>query len=829
MVSTRSKVGVQDDVKNRDDETKPKKPRPRKSGKNFVITIAPPPSQKKSEKSDDSENDSDDDLDSFENEEEEEDEFELPYSILENRELRQKAEEIIQYIKDHSPSLETILTAKMRKKNRAELFEWFMIYENTMPMSEERMMLRRQIFKMMKNFQKEYNEYKVHKKAIEGFEDDEKHHNDISDIQFDILRLETSDEHKKVLYQKFCELREKEDMDEEFFKQKTWLRQALQLPFDRLKYFPESENVTQHLLRVKKIFDEELYGMHKVKEQLLLFIHGKMINPDMKGCCLGLVGEPGVGKCLHPLTEVLMYDGSFQKAKDLVVGDVLMGDDSTPRVIQRVDTGRQLMYKVHQQNGMPYTVNSSHILTVYNKKTEKLVDMSIHDYKQLLPHEKKEYCGVKASVDFVSLPLTFPDIPVRTWGRLWASHVSRGYFLFHEQQAIALDDSVLLNVLRGDFPPEAKNFLEQHLSSIPHEFRCNTRSVRLDFVRGVVDMVGLEYDSQYYIFLKRVQIDDFVFVLRSLGLYTTVTEKLCIHCTDPLEQIKGKTMIDFPVYVTYDIHLQKLTVQDYVGFIVNGNHRFLLKDFTVTHNTSIARCLAKVLDFPFEQISFGGVNHADFIKGFDFTYVGSRPGEISRCLSRMKYKNGIIFLDEYEKVAQNPEIISTLLHVTDFSQNHIFRDNYFHDLTIDLSSIWFIYSMNELPQDKALRDRIYSIHVDGYTEKEKIRITSDYLFPKNMVNIGKDKTDIVFDDDTIRYMVQKVCRDEKGIRNLEKAVKDVMNKIHFMVTNGNAIPCSFQLPSSCYPLTFPVTLTKQMIDVFLKDFHKESSQLSFYI
>ena len=40
----------------------------------------------------------------------------------------------------------------------------------------------------------------------------------------------------------------------------------------------------------------ELYGMDAVKEQLLVFLNSKLTNPEMKGCSLGFVGPPGVGK-----------------------------------------------------------------------------------------------------------------------------------------------------------------------------------------------------------------------------------------------------------------------------------------------------------------------------------------------------------------------------------------------------------------------------------------------------------------------------------------------------------------------------------------------------
>ena len=84
--------------------------------------------------------------------------------------------------------------------------------------------------------------------------------------------------------------------------------------------------------------------------------------------------------------------------------------------------------------------------------------------------------------------------------------------------------------------------------------------------------------------------------------------------------------------------------------------------------TAIARLIAEVMNWGFEQISFGGVNKADFLKGHEYTYVGAQPGAVVKCLRRMGHKNGIIFLDELEKTAENPEIRSALLHLVDRSQ-----------------------------------------------------------------------------------------------------------------------------------------------------------------
>ena len=91
---------------------------------------------------------------------------------------------------------------------------------------------------------------------------------------------------------------------------------------------------------------------------------------------------------------------------------------------------------------------------------------------------------------------------------------------------------------------------------------------------------------------------------------------------------------------------------------------------------------------------------------------------------------------EFEKISDNKDIVSFLLHVTDPQQNHQYQDNYFADIKIDLSQLWFIYSMNELPTDSALRDRLFVINVPAYSNKEKVHILRDFVIPKMLKNIG---------------------------------------------------------------------------------------------
>jgi ATP-dependent Lon protease len=236
--------------------------------------------------------------------------------------------------------------------------------------------------------------------------------------------------------------------------------------------------------------------------------------------------------------------------------------------------------------------------------------------------------------------------------------------------------------------------------------------------------------------------------------------------------------------------------------------------------TTIAKMIAEIMEWGFEQISFGGMDKADFLKGHEYTYIGSQPGEIVKCLVRMGHKNGVIFLDELDKCAEHPDIRAALLHLIDQSQNFEFRDNFLGEVTIDLSHIWYIGSMNRPPDDSALADRWWIVNVKGYTIEEKISIISDYVLPTALENIGLKKDDIILESINTKYMLSKVEVDsEKGVRTAQKTISDIVNKIHFILTHQNEkgeLPFSttFKLNKK---LVKPIILDTTLINMFIEN------------
>ena len=91
-------------------------------------------------------------------------------------------------------------------------------------------------------------------------------------------------------------------------------------------------------------------------------------NPLQGGSKTVIIGKPG---CFSKGTPVLMYDGSVKRVEDVSIGDVVMGDDSTPRNVLELCSGFEEMFNVIPSKGNIYTVNGNHKLVLKNRNTRK--------------------------------------------------------------------------------------------------------------------------------------------------------------------------------------------------------------------------------------------------------------------------------------------------------------------------------------------------------------------------------------------------------------------------------------------------------------------------
>lgn len=194
--------------------------------------------------------------------------------------------------------------------------------------------------------------------------------------------------------------------------------------------------------------------------------------------------------------------------------------------------------------------------------------------------------------------------------------------------------------------------------------------------------------------------------------------------------------------------------------------------------TQFALAISNALNIPFQQLSGGGLGNSDSIHGHSYTYIGSHLGDITNALVRMECINGILFIDEFDTIPTTKSI-NSLLQIIDPVQNHQFKDNYVGDIPIDLSHLWFILSMNQLPEHQALADRIHTIHIEPYTDAQKIQILKNHTVPKML---AESKLSVSFTDDALACIVKSAGAGD-GMRQCIHLLGDVISKLCFIKHN----------------------------------------------
>lgn len=233
--------------------------------------------------------------------------------------------------------------------------------------------------------------------------------------------------------------------------------------------------------------------------------------------------------------------------------------------------------------------------------------------------------------------------------------------------------------------------------------------------------------------------------------------------------------------------------------------------------------IAKVINYPIAFIPLGGISDSSYLKGHSYTYEGSTYGKIVEQLIKTKVMNPIFFFDELDKVSSSrygEEIINTLIHLTDATQNEKFSDKYIEEIELDMSKSIIFFTFNDINRvSPILRDRMIVISIDKYSREDKLKLTKHSLLETIYKSYNFGEKDVIISDELITYIIDKTT-EEDGVRNLQRNI----NNIYSYINMNRYIPIEGKL------IKFPFELTKPFIDKYLIiKREKEGNNLSMYL
>lgn len=204
-----------------------------------------------------------------------------------------------------------------------------------------------------------------------------------------------------------------------------------------------------------------------------------------------------------------------------------------------------------------------------------------------------------------------------------------------------------------------------------------------------------------------------------------------------------------------------------------------------TGKTTIAISIAEALGRKFVRIPFGGMESPLDLRGQSRVQPEAEPGKVIKAIKSAKAKNPVILLDEIDRVTDfgRASIMGVLVELLDPEQNHAYTDHYV-DFPFDLSEVLFVATANNTHHiATAVLDRLEPISMPSYSDKEKITIGRDYMYPKILNESGIPEGSISISEEVWPQIVRPLGFDA-GTRTLERTIKGVVRKVARMIVEG---------------------------------------------
>lgn len=354
---------------------------------------------------------------------------------------------------------------------------------------------------------------------------------------------------------------------------------------------------------------------------------------------------PRSAKCLGKGTLIRMFDGSQKPIEQIKVGELVMGDDNTPRKVLNTNTGFEEMFEITLQDGSRFICNKSHILVLRNTeyeqsekkghlrhyKTQKIDTISVADYLRASANYKKRHKMIKTSLEYKSQDVLIEPYVLGYWlgdGHSKSARITGSFedvtelsqyldkinykyksFYFDKRGNNAVTFTIQ-GLKYGNLKNNLKKYDLINNKHIPECYLLNDKETRFKLFAGLIDSDGSNCKNKNNIEFSNKNetlIDNTMELGRSLGFFIKKREiyvkgaryfKLsiigdfekipCLH-KRKIDKSNMKFNRISPLIQYFTI--KSLGIGQYYGFELDGNHKFVLGDFTISHNTTLCKYL----------------------------------------------------------------------------------------------------------------------------------------------------------------------------------------------------------------------------------------------
>jgi hypothetical protein len=370
---------------------------------------------------------------------------------------------------------------------------------------------------------------------------------------------------------------------------------------------------------------DNMIGMESIKKSIVdfvLYYVEDFHNQNTEYLHTIITGPPGCGKCLAPETLVRKYDGRIVEARYLKPGDELIDDSGNPTKITAT-TGdlrpTEQMFRIEQSHAEPYVVNASHILTLILTKAPK----------------------IKETEDGFEIKYTDKeDCKIRFFGRNNRA-MAKHYYKHNIPQLghridIALDDYFKKS-------KKWRSHFKGFRAPIQYLYQSNYPTIeqRMNYIADKC----YKNNSNNEMLVDDSEIFQVLEIIFSLG-WSAKYDQVETYSSRYLGEVQ-------PYRITINeekfssLKITPLGSGEYFGFELQGSGRFLLADFTVTHNTTVAEILGEIYSNIgiLHNYKFTNLSRSDLIA----KYLGQSAIKTKEALERCI--GGVAFIDEVYSLA----------------------------------------------------------------------------------------------------------------------------------------------------------------------------------